>query len=155
MSGAPSDERSGLSFVVVKANLLIWPSLTGCQSHITTDDQSVSQSHVTTDDQSVSKSWIRAPYGSRDRKLISVWFTSIVLSIAGAPSDARSGLPFVVVIVKVKVTLRPTISRLGWCPWLIQPGIGPHRKRCLDIVEWPSRYQVTSTPQAYSVHVTI
>jgi hypothetical protein len=33
---------------------------------------SQSQSHVTTDDQSVSKSWIRAPCGSRDRILISV-----------------------------------------------------------------------------------
>jgi hypothetical protein len=32
-----------------------------------------SQSHFTTDDQSVSKSWIRAPCGSRDRTLISVW----------------------------------------------------------------------------------
>jgi hypothetical protein len=32
-----------------------------------------SQSHVTTDDQSVSKSWIQAPSGSHDRTLISVW----------------------------------------------------------------------------------
>jgi hypothetical protein len=32
-----------------------------------------SQSHIMTDNQSVSKSWIRAPCGSRDRPLISVW----------------------------------------------------------------------------------
>jgi hypothetical protein len=31
-----------------------------------------SQSHVTTDDQSVSKSWLQGPAGSRDRTLISV-----------------------------------------------------------------------------------
>jgi hypothetical protein len=42
---------------------------------ISGDSQSgQSQSHVMTDDQSVSKSWIRAPSGSRDRTLISVWY---------------------------------------------------------------------------------
>jgi hypothetical protein len=60
-----------------------------------------SQSHVTTDDQSVSKSWIRAPYGSRDRILISGWHLRvIVLSIAGAPSEEGLGLSFVVVIIR-------------------------------------------------------
>jgi hypothetical protein len=34
---------------------------------------SQSQSHVTTDDQSVSKSWFQDPSGSHDRILISVW----------------------------------------------------------------------------------
>jgi hypothetical protein len=32
-----------------------------------------SQSHVTTDDQSISPSWCRGPSGSHDRILISVW----------------------------------------------------------------------------------
>jgi hypothetical protein len=39
---------------------------------------SQSQSHVTTDDQSVSKSWIWAPCGSCDRILISVWHLRVL-----------------------------------------------------------------------------
>jgi hypothetical protein len=41
-------------------------------SAATGSDWHSSQSHVTTDDQSVSKSWIRAQSGSHDRTLISV-----------------------------------------------------------------------------------
>jgi hypothetical protein len=32
-----------------------------------------SQSHITTDDQSVSASWFRAPSGALDKMLITVW----------------------------------------------------------------------------------
>jgi hypothetical protein len=45
----------------------ITPWMTKCR------DLVKSQIHVTTDDQSASKSWIRAPSGSLDRTLISVW----------------------------------------------------------------------------------
>jgi hypothetical protein len=69
MSVAPSDERSGLSFVLVT--------------------RTQSQSHVTTDDQSVSKSWIRAPCGSRDRTLISVWHLRILFYRLRAPPLTR------------------------------------------------------------------
>jgi hypothetical protein len=42
-------------------------------------------SHVTTDDQSVSKSWTRAPCGSRDRTLISVWHLRVLFYRLRAP----------------------------------------------------------------------
>jgi hypothetical protein len=73
--GRPSDERSGLSFVIVIIE---------------------SQSHITTDDQSVSASWFRAPSGDHDQMLITVWLF-LFLSMSGAPSDERSGLSFVLV----------------------------------------------------------
>jgi hypothetical protein len=50
---------------------------------------SQSQSHVTTYDQSVSKSWIRAPCGSRDRILISVWHLRVSFYRLRAPSLTR------------------------------------------------------------------
>jgi hypothetical protein len=57
ITGAPSDERSGLSFFIV----IVRPLLVNSQSHITTDDQSV------------SASWFRAPSGAHDQILITVW----------------------------------------------------------------------------------
>jgi hypothetical protein len=56
--------------------------------------QTQSQSHVTTDDQSVSPSWCRGLSGSHDQILIFVWH---LLSIWGAPFDERSGQSFVLV----------------------------------------------------------
>jgi hypothetical protein len=47
----------------------------------------VTQSHVTTDDQSVSKSSIRAPSGSHDRTLISVWH--LLFYLTAVPIVAR------------------------------------------------------------------
>jgi hypothetical protein len=88
------------------------------------------QSHITTDNQSVSASWFRTPSGANDQMLITVWqskskshydrrpvgqcilvsspiwgswpdinycLTVTVLSISSAPSDERSGLSFVLV----------------------------------------------------------
>jgi hypothetical protein len=54
-------------------SFLSWPPTHSLTNSLT----SQSQSHVATDDQSVSKSWIRAPCGSRDRILISVWHLRI------------------------------------------------------------------------------
>jgi hypothetical protein len=71
MSGTPSDEKSGLSF------------------SLTLDQKS--QSHVTTDDQSVSKSWIRAPCGFRDRTLISVWHLRVLFYRLRAPPLTKVG----------------------------------------------------------------
>jgi hypothetical protein len=120
MSWAPSDEGSGLSFVVV----IILPLLVNihrftcnvhvrdiyayikyvqglCQSRLRTADHacsfsqqvSQSQSHVTTDDQSVSsKSWFQGPCGSHDQIFISVdiyeyCFTDCVRPLWYIPED--------------------------------------------------------------------
>jgi hypothetical protein len=48
---------------------------------------SQSQSHVATDDQSVSKSWYRAPFGAHDQIFISVW--QVRSCFRGAPSLTR------------------------------------------------------------------
>jgi hypothetical protein len=54
-----------------------WPSTNwlGLSSGLTatTSSQSESESHITTDDQSVSASWFRAPSGAHDQMLITVW----------------------------------------------------------------------------------
>jgi hypothetical protein len=57
-----------------------------------------SQSRVTTDGQSVSPSRYRAPSGARPNIYYRLIFS--VLSMSGAPSDERSGLSFVIVIVR-------------------------------------------------------
>jgi hypothetical protein len=62
-------------------------------------NQSQSQSYFTTDDQSVSKSWFQGPWGFHDRIFISVVIYEYCLSITGAPSDERSGLSFIIVVV--------------------------------------------------------
>jgi hypothetical protein len=43
-----------------------------CLNGMTDESTSQSQSHVTTEDKSVSKSWFQGPFGSHDRTLISV-----------------------------------------------------------------------------------
>jgi hypothetical protein len=54
-----------------------------------------SQSHVTTDDQSVSGSWFRAPSGAHDQMLITVWqLLFFFFSKSGDTSDERSGQSF-------------------------------------------------------------
>jgi hypothetical protein len=55
-----------------------------------------SQSPVTTDGQSVGLSWCRAPSGAHDQ-ILHFSVKVIVLSIACALSDGRSGLSFVAV----------------------------------------------------------
>jgi hypothetical protein len=47
-----------------------WPSTANFSCQFSTHDYFSCQSHVTTDDQSVSKSWFRDPSGSHDRTLI-------------------------------------------------------------------------------------
>jgi hypothetical protein len=78
-----------------------------------------SQSHVTTDDQSVSPSWCRGPSGSHDRILISVWHL-VFMSMSGAPSDERPGLSSVLVTWTASVQeyccwpLSATLSRTAF-----------------------------------------
>jgi hypothetical protein len=45
----------------------------GVEPHIGLMTRCQSQSHITTDDQSVSASWFRAPFGAHDQMLITVW----------------------------------------------------------------------------------
>jgi hypothetical protein len=65
-----------------------------------------SQSHVTTDDQSVSKSWIRAPCGSRDRILVTTPEASKEIYPPNGPQ--RKYHPIVVVTKKQIVTKKLT-----------------------------------------------
>jgi hypothetical protein len=64
---------------------------------------SQSQSHVTTDNQSVSKSWIRAPCGSRDRILIdSITKTCNLCSTKPSVAEQKVNLPSTPTIPKLR-----------------------------------------------------
>jgi hypothetical protein len=69
--------------------------LTNCWTRNSLSTNS-SQSHITTDDQSVSVSWFRVPSGAHDQMLIIVW-QLLFFRYRTPPSDERSGLSFVLV----------------------------------------------------------
>jgi hypothetical protein len=67
-----------------------WYSIPGRNTRFFSS-QSQSQSHIATDDQSISKSWCRSPSGAHDQILITVW-QLLSCPWEGALSDERTGL---------------------------------------------------------------
>jgi hypothetical protein len=107
-----------------------------------------SQSHVTTDDQSVSMSWCQVHSGTRDQILYSVW-TLLCCLCWGALSDERSGLSSVSHFQQCLVHCQALVMmssvflyimlcspmKVNWCfggtfrPYLQGPGIRQAREQ--------------------------
>jgi hypothetical protein len=77
------------------------------------EERSQSQSHIATDEQSISKSWCRAPSGAHDQILI--LFDSYGLALCGAFSDERKGLSFVYAAGLRQLSLSSV--RVPWDSW--------------------------------------
>jgi hypothetical protein len=75
--------------------------------------QSHSQSHIATDDQSVSKSWYRAPSGAHDKIFISVW--RLRSCFRGAPSLTRGRVCLLYVPLALASAVFLGSESLGTC----------------------------------------